>query len=309
MGGMKDMSDTLRILHVEDNPDDVELVRKTIAAQGIEAGIVDVENRADFINALVKGGYDLVLADYTLPSFDGLSALAIARAKFPFLPFIFVSGTMGEEKAVETLKQGATDYVLKSHLTRLVPSIMRALREAEECAGRKKAQEALLDSEKRYRTIVENITDALYMHDFKGNIVDVNENSCKMLGYKREELIGANLSMFDSEKNKMRLPERMDQLLKENSILFEGHHVRKDGSILPVEINAKVVRREGSGTIQGFVRDISDRKKIDEEIRQRIQELEDFYDMAIGRELRMIELKEEIEKLKEELAKCQKGQG
>ena len=309
MGGMKDMSDTLRILHLEDNPDDVELVRKTIAAQGIEAGIVDVENRADFINALVKGGYDLVLADYTLPSFDGLSALAIARAKFPFLPFIFVSGTMGEEKAVETLKQGATDYVLKSHLTRLVPSIMRALREAEECAGRKKAQEALLDSEKRYRTIVENITDALYMHDFKGNIVDVNENSCKMLGYKREELIGANLSMFDSEKNKMRLPERMDQLLKENSILFEGHHVRKDGSILPVEINAKVVRREGSGTIQGFVRDISDRKKIDEEIRQRIQELEDFYDMAIGRELRMIELKEEIEKLKEELAKCQKGQG
>lgn len=155
------MSDTLRILHLEDNPDDVELVRKTIAAQGIEAGIVDVENRADFINALVKGGYDLVLADYTLPSFDGLSALAIARAKFPFLPFIFVSGTMGEEKAVETLKHGATDYVLKTHLTRLVPSIMRALREAEECAGRKKAQEALLDSEKRYRTIVENITDAL----------------------------------------------------------------------------------------------------------------------------------------------------
>jgi PAS domain S-box-containing protein len=309
MGGMKDMSDTLRILHLEDNPDDVELVRKTIAAQGIEAGIVDVENRADFINALVKGGYDLVLADYTLPSFDGLSALAIARAKFPFLPFIFVSGTMGEEKAVETLKHGATDYVLKTHLTRLVPSIMRALREAEECAGRKKAQEALLDSEKRYRTIVENITDALYMHDFKGNIIDVNENACRLLGYKREELIGTNLSMIDSEVNKRLLPERMNQLLKDNSILFDGQHVRKDGSMLPVEISVKVVTREGSGIIQGFVRDISDRKKTEEEIRQRIQELEDFYDMAIGRELRMIELKEEIEKLKEELAKCQKGQG
>ncbi|TFG35980.1 MAG: PAS domain S-box protein [Nitrospirales bacterium] len=309
MGGMKDMSDTLRILHLEDNPDDVELVRKTIAAQGIEAGIVDVENRADFINALVKGGYDLVLADYTLPSFDGLSALAIARAKFPFLPFIFVSGTMGEEKAVETLKHGATDYVLKTHLTRLVPSIMRALREAEECAGRKKAQEALLDSEKRYRTIVENITDALYMHDFKGNIIDVNENACRLLRYKREELIGTNLSMIDSEVNKRLLPERMNQLLKDNSILFDGQHVRKDGSMLPVEISVKVVTREGSGIIQGFVRDISDRKKTEEEIRQRIQELEDFYDMAIGRELRMIELKEEIEKLKEELAKCQKGQG
>ena len=77
--------------------------------------------------------------------------------------------------------------------------------------------------------------------------------------------------------------------------------------MIPVEISAKVVTREGSGIIQGFVRDISDRKKTDEEIRQRIQELEDFYDMAIGRELRMIELKEEIEKLKEELAKCREG--
>jgi PAS domain S-box-containing protein len=144
------------------------------------------------------------------------------------------------------------------------------------------------------------------MHDFKGNIIDVNENACKMLGYKREELIGANLLMLDSEENKRLLPERMNQLLKENSILFEGQHVGKDGRMLPVEISAKVVTREGSGIIQGFARDISDRNKIEEEVRQRIKELEDFYDMAIGRELRMIELKEEIEKLKEELEKCQK---
>jgi len=425
------MSDKLRILHLEDNPEDVELVRETIAAQGIDAGIKDVETRADFINALETEEYDLVLADYTLPSFDGLSALAIARAKFPLLPFIFVTGTMGEENAVETLKRGATDYVLKTHLTRLVTSIMRALREAEERIGRKKDREALMESEerfravfdnaidgilladaenkkihsgnnticrmlgyseeeitklgvrdihpeadlpavarvfekqarketkaakdipikrkngsvfyadinafpvtfagktylvgifrdvterkhaeevlreseKKYRTIVENITDALYMHDFKGNIIDLNENACKILGYKREELIGANVSMLDSEENKRLLPERMNQLLKENSILFEGQHVRKDGRILPVEISAKVVTREGSGIIQGFVRDISDRKKTEEEIRQRIQELEDFYDMAIGRELRMIELKEEIEKLREELEKCRR---
>jgi len=301
------MKSPLRILHLEDNPEDVELVRETIAAQGMKAGIVDVETRADFINALEKEEFDLVLADYTLPSFDGLSALAIAREKFPLLPYIFVTGTMGEEKAVETLKQGATDYVLKTHLARLVTSIMRALRETEERSERKKAQEALRDSEKRYRTIVENITDALYIHDFKGNIIDVNEKACNMLGYKKEELISANLLILDSKENKRLLPERMNQLLKENSILFEGQHVSKDNRLIPVEISAKVVTREGSGIIQGFARDISDRKKTEEEIRQRIQELEDFYDMAIGRELRMIELKEEIEKLKEELAKCQKG--
>ena len=107
--------------------------------------------RADFVAALEKGTYDLVLADYTLPSFDGLSALVIVREMFPNLPFIFVTGTMGEEKAVETLKRGATDYVLKHNLTRLVPSIMRALREAEEHIERNKAEVALRESEKRLR--------------------------------------------------------------------------------------------------------------------------------------------------------------
>jgi PAS domain S-box-containing protein len=300
------MSNILRILHLEDNPNDVELIRETIISQGIDVEMVVADTRPDFVSALEKGKYDLILADYTLPSFDGLSALDIVREKFSHLPFIFVTGTMGEEKAVETLKRGATDYVLKNNLSRLVPSIMRALREAQEHIDRKKAQEALEDGEKKYRTIVENINDALYIHDFMGNIIDVNENACKMLGYKREELIGANLSMIDSEENTRQLPERMEQLLKINSILFEGLHFRKDGSMIPVEVSGKVVTREGNGIIQGFVRDITERKQAEEEIKKRIRELEDFYDMAIGRELRMIELKEEIENLKEELAKYKK---
>jgi len=297
------MSNILRILHLEDNPNDVELVRGTIIAQGVDVEITVTDTRSNFIDALEKGNYDLILADYTLPSFDGLSALSLVREKFTLLPFIFVTGTMGEEKAVETLKKGATDYVLKHNLTRLVPSIMRALREAQEHIDRKKAQEAFKDGEKKYRTIVENINDALYIHDFMGNIIDVNENACKMLGYKREELIGANLSMIDSEENTRQLPERMKQLLDKDSILFKGQHVRKDSSMIPVEVSAKVVTREGNGIIQGFVRDITERKQAEEEIQQRIKELEDFYDMAIGRELRMIELKEEVENLKEELAK------
>lgn len=300
------MNSILKILHLEDNRNDVELIRATIISQGIDVEITVSDNRSGFIDALEKRNYDLILADYTLPSFDGLSALDIVREKFAHLPFIFVTGTMGEEKAVETLKRGATDYVMKNNLSRLVPSIMRALREAQEHAERTKAQDALEDSEKKYRTIVENINDALYVHDFMGNIIDVNENASKMLGYTREELIVANLSMIDSEENTRQLPERMEQLFKLNSILFEGLHVRKDGRIIPVEVSAKVITREGNGMIQGFVRDITERKQAEEEIQKRIKELEDFYDMAIGRELRMIELKEEIENLKEELAKYKK---
>ncbi len=110
------MKRPLRILHLEDNPNDALLISKSIIAHGIEVEIVGAATRADFVAALEKGTYDLVLADYTLPSFDGLSALIIVREKFPNLPFIFVTGTMGEERAVETLKNGATDYVLKHNL-------------------------------------------------------------------------------------------------------------------------------------------------------------------------------------------------
>ena len=106
-----------------------------------------VETQADFFAALEQGGFDLILADYTLPSFDGLSALKIALEKCPDVPFIFVSGTLGEEVAIEALKIGATDYVLKERLSRIVPSVHRALREAQERTERKLAEEALWRSE------------------------------------------------------------------------------------------------------------------------------------------------------------------
>ena len=105
------------------------------------------QTRAEFVAALEDGGIDLILADYTLPSFDGLSALKLAMNARPDLPFIFVSGSLGEEIAIEALKIGATDYVLKTRLSRLVPSVQRALREARERAERKKAEDALRRSE------------------------------------------------------------------------------------------------------------------------------------------------------------------
>jgi len=120
----------LRVLYLEDDPRDAELVQETLAADGIESEIVRVETEADFIAALKQGGFDLVLADYTLPSFDGLLALEIVQQNWPEVPLIFVSGTLGEELAIEALKRGATDYVFKTRLTSIVPSVQRALREA-----------------------------------------------------------------------------------------------------------------------------------------------------------------------------------
>ena len=137
------MSFRLHILHLEDDVADAALVRDTLEMEGIACDVTRVETESAFRTSLQQGGFDLILADYTLPSFDGLSAFTIARQQSPDLPFIFVSGTLGEEVAIEALKIGATDYVLKTGLSRLAPAAHRALREAGERVERKKAEEAL----------------------------------------------------------------------------------------------------------------------------------------------------------------------
>ena len=141
------MKSQLRILYLEDDPRDAELVQETLANDGIRCHVTRVETEADFIASLEKGGFDLILADYTLPSFDGLSALKIAQQDWPHVPLIFVSGTLGEEVAIEALKIGATDYVFKTRLSRIVPAVQRALREAEERIDLGRAEEALRRSE------------------------------------------------------------------------------------------------------------------------------------------------------------------
>jgi signal transduction histidine kinase len=140
-------SPLLRILHLEDDPKDAELAREMLEAEGFACQVTHVDTRVSFCASLERNDLDIILADYTLPSFDGISALKIAADKRPEVPFIFVSGTLGEEVAIEALNIGATDYVLKTRLSRLVPSVVRALREATERAERKRAEESMRRSE------------------------------------------------------------------------------------------------------------------------------------------------------------------
>jgi signal transduction histidine kinase len=137
----------LHILHLEDDPKDAELAHTMLETAGFDCHVTRVETQVGFCDSLERNGFNLILADYTLPSFDGISALKVAAEKHPEVPFIFVSGTLGEEVAIEALNIGATDYVLKTRLSRLVPSVVRALREATERAERKRAEESLRRSE------------------------------------------------------------------------------------------------------------------------------------------------------------------
>jgi PAS domain S-box-containing protein len=137
----------LRILFLEDEPRDAEIVQAILEAEGIVCDIARADNETDFLAFLGEGEFDLILADYTLPLFDGISALKIAQEICPHAPFIFVSGTLGEDLAIEALKMGATDYVVKTRLSRIAPSVRRALRETEERAQRHQAEVALQRSE------------------------------------------------------------------------------------------------------------------------------------------------------------------
>ena len=130
----------LRILNLEDDELDTELTHATLADGGIECEVVRVQTRTDFAATLESSDFDLVLADYSLPSFDGLSALELVQEMRPEVPFVLVSGALGEERAIEALKSGATDYILKQRLERLVPAVRRAVREAEERTERKRPE-------------------------------------------------------------------------------------------------------------------------------------------------------------------------
>ena len=156
---------TLNILLIEDSALDAELIEAYLVEGGLNFSLRCVETREDFAAALDKQCFDIILADFMLPGFNGLGALSMASATCPEVPFIFVSATLGEEVAIETLKSGATDYVLKRSLTRLVPSIDRAMREVKERLARKAAQAQRLESEARFRIMADTAPVMIWMLD------------------------------------------------------------------------------------------------------------------------------------------------
>ena len=159
---------SLQFLLLEDSDLDAELIEAVLTAGNLDCRLVQVQTRPAFIEALTATAFDLILSDYSLPSFDGLAALEIARDLCPDVPFILVSGTLGEELAIETLKSGATDYVLKQRLGRLIPAVTRALREAQERRNYQQAAAALHLSERRFRTLADAVPNFIWINNAQG---------------------------------------------------------------------------------------------------------------------------------------------
>ncbi|MBN3947850.1 MAG: response regulator [Nostoc sp.] len=265
----------LRFLLLEDSLLDAELTEAMLTEGGINCELIRVETGADFLAALETEAFDLILADYALPSFDGISALEIARNRFPEVPFIFVSAALGEELAIEALKNGATDYVLKQGLGRLVPSVQRALRSAKERRERKRAEESLQKSEARYRRIVDTSYEGIWMIDEETQTEYVNHRLSQMLGYPAEEILGRSLFDFMDQADGIAAQEKLEWLKGEGSDLKEGRLRCKDGSYIWTLISARAIFDEQNqflGAI-AMLTDITDRKRTESE-RDRLLQLE-----------------------------------
>lgn len=184
------MNNELRVLILEDVPTDAELMSFELVEAGLNFKTEYAADKSSFIRSLAEQQPDIILSDYSLPLFDGLSALKIAKEQYPDVPFIFVSGALGEETAIELLKQGATDYVLKNRLARLAPAVSRALQEVAERTERKHAEEALINSEMRYRTIFENTATATIIVEADMTIVLANKQFEELTGFLRSDVEG-----------------------------------------------------------------------------------------------------------------------
>ncbi|BAY43954.1 PAS/PAC sensor hybrid histidine kinase [Scytonema sp. HK-05] len=184
----------LRILLLEDSLLDAELIHALLNEGGVACEQVHVKTQAEFQTALEQDGFDLILSDYSLPGFDGMTALEMAQHHCPDIPFIFVTATMGEEVAIETLKRGATDYVLKQRLERLVPSVRRALREAEYQRACKIAEAELYRREQEFRALAENSPDVIARIDTKLRYCYVNPATEIATGIPLEKWIGKTVA-------------------------------------------------------------------------------------------------------------------
>jgi PAS domain S-box-containing protein len=287
---MLTMETLIHILHLEDDPADVKLVQAALAEAGLACRIICVQTRDEFETGLGEGGMDIILADLRLPTYDGMSALRLAHERCPEIPFIFVSGTMGEEAAIEALTQGATDYVLKQNLVRLASALQRALQEARNWREHRQAEEALQRSNEMLREreifldmLLNAIPIPIFYKDRDGRYLGCNRGFETFFGATKEQLIGK--SVFE-----ITVPElARTYYTKDNELIESGGKQRYASQVKNVQgiardvIFNKAVFTDSQGAISGLIGtilDITDLKRTEAALRASEARYIDLYDNA-----------------------------
>ena len=266
------MPHPLRILSVEDDPKDAQLIQDLLETEGIVCEIKRVDTEAALLASVEQGGIDLILADYSLPSFDGISALNFAMRTCPDVPFIFVSGTLGEEVAIEALKIGATDYILKTRLSRLVPSVLRAGREAAQRAERKRAVEALRRSE-TYLAEAQRLskTGSFGWKPSTGEII-WSEETFRIFQYDRTTIPTVELVLQRVHPEDVALVQQTIERVTQDRKAFDFEHrlLMPDDSVKYVRVVGHPSTNDESSNFEfvGAVMDVTESKRVEKQLRR-----------------------------------------
>jgi two-component system cell cycle sensor histidine kinase/response regulator CckA len=272
--GTKFLKRKLRVLHLEDNQNDHLLVTETLRADGLQCEFTLAKSKSEFTEALGHDKYDLIISDFSIPSYDGLSALAVAREVSPQTPFIFFSGTIGEEVAVDSLKYGAVDYVLKQRPHRLIPAIRRALHNAEDRARLHSAEEKIREQIE----FLNKAQDAILVLNLEGLVIYWNKSAERIYGWNAEDAMGKKLA--DLVFHGVSAPQ-LDEVLKtvneRGEWVGELRETTNAGKALVVQGRCNLIR-DGQNRPKSYLlinTDITERKQLEEQFlrAQRLQSL------------------------------------
>jgi len=258
------MTNVIYILHLEDNPNDSQLVQLALKKAKVEFEYFFIDNEKDYISHLENQRIDIILSDYHLPDYSGIEALLFAKNNFPHIPFVFVSGTMGEDVAIDSLLNGATDYVLKNKLDRLVPSVHRAFKEAQERKARQEAEQALLQSEENFHRSISESPLGIRIVAIDGKTIYANKAFLNIYEFSNlEEFINTPAKNRYTYDSYIQHQERKEKRKNGQEVFdYELSIVRKNTEIRHVKVWRREVLWNGIKHFQVINQDITEQKKL-----------------------------------------------
>ncbi len=276
----------LRILMLEDIPTDAELIEYELRKEGIAFTAKRVDRWEAFISALKEFHPDIILSDYNLPNFNGLQALDVVRHNYPEIPVVMVTGVLSDIQAVELIHAGARDYVLKDRLARLAPAVQRALSAELAERARKEAENALRESEAKFRALVESTSDWIWETDENGKYTYSSPQVYELLGYHNEEIINKSPFELMTPEDAKRHKELISSIAEKRGSfhLLENANLHKDGRVVFLESSGTPMI-DSHGNLNGYRginRDITERKEAERERRIAAEKLENTLLQTIG---------------------------
>jgi two-component system, OmpR family, sensor histidine kinase KdpD len=267
------MTTPIRMLILEDRPSDAELILHELKKGGYDPIFRRIETREDFV-ANLNPSLEIIIADYSMPQFDAIRALKILQEQGFDIPFIVVTGAIGDEIAIECMKEGASDYLLKDRMARLSIAVAHVLEEKKLRDEQKRVEHSLKESEEKFRMLFNNASDGIVIHDMEVRILEVNQAICDRLGYSRDELLQMTIMEIETPDYAAMLKGKIKELLAEQHVFFESAVVHRDGMIIPIELSSRLIEFEGNRAVLSIIRDITVRKRAEEALKRLNAELE-----------------------------------